>query len=194
VPLVPANERCVTANSTHGAPLSHDSCHPPQQVSRQLTIGSPDANGLPANSTGTVVMRAIAGNPATPQNEADVGMTVSISDVRNATDLSDYGGELSTRATIRLTDRLNGPDGTDAATVSDFQLQFTVPCTPTAQASVGSTCSVSTSADAVVPGMVIERSRAIWEIGQITLDDGGPDGLAATQDNRPFAVEGVFVP
>jgi hypothetical protein len=157
-------------------------------------MGSPDVNGLPANSTGSVVMQAIAGNPATPQNEADVAMTVSITDVRKASDLSDYGGELNTRATIRLTDRHNGPDGTEAATVSDFQLQFAVPCAPTPQASVGSTCSVSTSADAVMPGMAIERSRAIWELGQVTLDDGGPDGNAATQDNRPFAVEGVYVP
>jgi hypothetical protein len=53
---------------------------------------------------------------------------------------------------------------------------------------------VSTSADAVTPGMVIERSRSIWEVGQVTLDDGGLDGIAATQDNRPFAVQGVFVP
>jgi hypothetical protein len=139
-------------------------------------------------------MQAIAGNPATPQNEADVGITVSITDVRKSSDLSDYSGELNTRATIRLTDRKNGPDGTEPATVSDFQLQFPVPCTPTPQASVGSTCSVSTSADAVTPGMVIERARAIWEVGQVTLDDGGPDGIAATPDNQPFAVQGVFVP
>jgi hypothetical protein len=42
--------------------------------------------------------------------------------------------------------------------------------------------------------MVMERARAIWQLGQVALDDGGPDGLAATPDNRPFVVEGIYAP
>jgi len=194
IPLVPASEPCVVANSLHGAPLQYDSCRPPELVSHELTLGSPDANGLAANATGFVLMRAIAGNPATPANEADVAFSASLSDVRRDADLSDYSGELNAHTTIRLTDRDNGPDGTEAATVTDFDLQFAVPCTPTPAAAVGATCAVATSANAVTPGMVTERRRSIWQVGQIMLEDGGADGIAATPDNRPFAIEGVYAP
>jgi uncharacterized repeat protein (TIGR01451 family) len=194
VPLVPASEQCITPNSLHGPPLLHASCHPPVAVSHELTIGTPDVNGAGANSSGAVLFNVIPGDPGTPADEADVALSAKLTDVRRAADLSDYAGELNARTTIRLTDRLNGPDGTEAATVSDFDLTFPVPCAPTAATNVGSTCSVSTTADALAPGMVVERARAIWQVGQVTLEDGGPDGVAATPDNRPFVVEGVYAP
>ena len=139
-------------------------------------------------------MKVAAGNSATPEDEADVNLIVSISDVRKASDLSDYDGELDARARIRLTDRLNGSGATEPGTVTDFDLEFAVPCTTTLLPTIGSTCAVTTSADAVTPGMVVERQRSVWEVGQIALDDGGTDGLAATNDNDPFAVQGVYVP
>jgi hypothetical protein len=40
----------------------------------------------------------------------------------------------------------------------------------------------------------MKGKRAIWELGQVRVYDGGPDGLAATADNSLFAVQGVFVP
>ena len=61
-------------------------------------------------------------------------------------------------------------------------------------ASVGSSCSVATSFDAVVPGSVQEIKRSIWELSQVKVFDGGADGLAATTPNTLFAVQGVFVP
>ena len=36
--------------------------------------------------------------------------------------------------------------------------------------------------------------RAIWQLGQIDVLDGGPDGVASTNDNTVFARQGVFVP
>ncbi len=42
--------------------------------------------------------------------------------------------------------------------------------------------------------MLTEGARSIWELAQLTVDDGGADGLAATPDNQPFAVRGIFVP
>jgi hypothetical protein len=36
--------------------------------------------------------------------------------------------------------------------------------------------------------------RAIWQLGQAQLYDGGPDGDAETEPNNLFAVQGVFVP
>ena len=50
VSLVPAFRQCTSPNRTHGAPLASQSCAPPVQSSSFLTIGSPDANGAPANS------------------------------------------------------------------------------------------------------------------------------------------------
>jgi uncharacterized repeat protein (TIGR01451 family) len=194
VSLVPAYRPCTSGNTAHGSPLAFDACNPPLQASSQLTMGTPDANSLGANASGFVAMKVATGNPATPADEADVNLVVSLTDVRKMNDLSDYGGELDARATIRLTDRLSGPSEADPATVTDFDLEFAVPCATTPSATIGATCSVTTSADAVTPGMVVERARAVWQVGRIEVDDGGTDGLAATNDNDPFVVQGVFVP
>ena len=76
-----------------------------------------------------------------------------------------------------------------------FDLAITVPCAATGDTTVGSTCQVNTTADAVVAGTVKEGKRVIWEMGQLQLFDGGSDGLAATTgDNTLFAVQGVLVP
>ena len=48
------------------------------------------------------------------------------------------------------------------------------------------------SANALVPGAVVAGDRAIWELGQVKVYDGGADGLAATQPNTLFADQGVF--
>ena len=45
-----------------------------------------------------------------------------------------------------------------------------------------------------MPGVVAERARAIWELGQVEVRDGGPDGDADTPDNAVFARQGIFVP
>jgi Polysaccharide deacetylase len=42
--------------------------------------------------------------------------------------------------------------------------------------------------------MVVEGAREIWGLGKVAVDDGGPDGVASTAGNSPFAVQGVFVP
>jgi hypothetical protein len=59
---------------------------------------------------------------------------------------------------------------------------------------VGSTCSISTSFDAVTPGAVPEGKRVIWQVDQIRVNDGGADGLISTTPNTLFAIQGVFVP
>src|SRR4029078_7434501 len=46
--LVLAYRACTAPNSKHGLPLAQPSCNPPRQVSRQLTVGSPDVNGQAA--------------------------------------------------------------------------------------------------------------------------------------------------
>jgi hypothetical protein len=190
--LVPAYRQCVSGNRTHAPPLAASSCNPPVQESGFLTVGTMDANGKAANSVGSVRMDVVPGNASTAADEANVNYRVSITDVRAKSDLSDYSGQLELRPTVRITDRYNGPS--EVGTVSDLALPVTVPCATTADTSVGSTCSIATTQDSVLPNSVLENRRSIWQLGQIRVYDGGPDGVASTQDNTLFAVEGVFPP
>jgi hypothetical protein len=115
--------------------------------------------------------------------------------VREQAGLGDYVGELSATAGVSLTDRLNGTFRTEAATAAGFDFTFAVPCTSTPDPAIGSECSVVTTADTVLPGMVGESQRSIWELRPVRVFDGGPDGIASTSgDNTLFAVQGVFVP
>jgi hypothetical protein len=133
--------------------------------------------------------------PIDPNNgdQADVTYDLQLTDVRKASDLTDYTGELQVQATLRLTDKHSSPSGKAPATMSETSISFDAPCTATPTAT-GSTCSVSTSADAVVPGIAQEGKRAIWDLGKVRVLDGGADGDAQTAPNTLLAVQGVFVP
>ena len=200
VPLVPAFNACTTPNRVHGPPdfpgnatNPDGSCNPPVQTSTQLTVGTPDANGAAAKSEGSVKAEALVGNPATPADEADARFQVSMTDVRNKTGLGDYTGQLQLDTTIRIIDRDNGPGETGV--VQDTPFRVTVPCSTTADTTVGSTCSVNTTADAVLgAGAIKETRRTIWQLGQVQVNDGGSDGVASTTPNGLFAVQGVLVP
>ncbi len=194
VPLVPAFTECTDPNRTHGPALVVPSCSAPSQSSQQLTVGAPDANGAPAKSSGSLRAGVITGDPSTSTDESDVTLSFQLTDVRRKSDLSDYEGELEAGAVVRITDRANGT-GTEPGTVEDFRYAFTVPCSATADATVGSTCSTTTTADALVPNTIQEGKRAVWGLGQAVVMDGGADGLASTgAGNAPFARQGVFVP
>jgi hypothetical protein len=196
VPLVPAYAQCTTPNRTHGAPLVFPSCRPPAARSGLLTVGTPDANGKGANSIGSVLFKVVVGDPATPANESDVDVSVSLTDVRRSSTLTDYTGEIRETTTLRITDRRSGPagNGSDDATMVDVPLPVDVTCSGTADTSVGSTCSIATAVNALLPGAVREGDRAIWELGPVEVYDGGPDGIGGTPDNTLFARQGVFVP
>ena len=194
VSLVPAYTACSSPNRTHGPPLAYGSCAPPAQRSAELTVGTPDANGQAAESIGSLRMRTLTGDPGTAADEADLRLTMNLADVRRKAGLGDYGGELEARTSLRLTDRFNGPAQDESATMSDFAFEWVVPCAPTGDTSVGSTCSSSTTADALIPGVAREGSRAVWQLGQVTVADGGSDELGGTDPNGTFAVQGVFVP
>ncbi len=196
VPLVPAFAQCTSPNRQHGPPLAFGSCSAPQLTSSELTVGTPDANGAAASSSGSVVYKVVVGNPATPENEADVLVGVSLGDVRKRSDLSDYTGELRVDPGVRITDRNNGPSGTEPATMVDIPFPVDVQCAATASASVGATCAVNTSFNAVSPSSVVDsrRARAVVQLGAVSVYDGGADGLASTTPNTLFARQGIFVP
>jgi hypothetical protein len=163
--------------------------------SAELTVGTPDVNGATADATGYASFRVAAGNPGTPADEADVALRVRMTDVRAAAGLTDYTGQLQAAVALRITDRNNpAAAGSHAGTTQSSTFYWTVPCVATTDTTVGSTCSIDTSADALTPGTIVEGDRAVWDLGQVRVLDGGPDGLAGTAPNTIFARQGVFVP
>jgi hypothetical protein len=195
VSLALAYDQCVSGNRQHGPPLSAGSCNPPHQSSGQLTVGTLDANGRPAGFVGSVRLDAKLGNLGTPENEADVLVAASLTDVRNRGDLSDYTGELLVDSALRITDHYNGPAQDEPATAQDTSFPMTMSCSPTPSAAIGGACALSSSFNAIVPGAVPEGKRAIWQLGEIDVFDGGSDGVASTTSgNTLFADEGIFTP
>ena len=199
--MVPAFKACAAPNRTHGAPLAFPSCNPPVQASNFLTIGSPDANGAGANGTAFVLLKVKATSPE------DVLITSTGTDIRcqpataatvcnsaNAGDGPDYSGQVQGNATIRISDHYNGPSLTEAATVTDIPFPVNGTCANTTSTSIGGTCSVNTSANAVVVGSVKDTQRGVVEISQLQIFDGGADGNVTTADNTLFAVQGIFIP
>ena len=88
-----------------------------------------------------------------------------------------------------------GEPGTGPGTGVEVPLSFTAACAPTPDPAIGATCSASTTAEALVPGMVKERMRSIWQLDEVQVFDGGADGDAETEaDNTLFATQGVFIP
>ncbi len=214
VALVPSFIPCTAPNRWHGPPLASPSCGSPgwpAQQSPNASIGSPDWDGAQVMFTGVIVFRAILGNPTTAADEADVRIEADLRDVRcyqavalcgapNAFGRPDYTGWLVGAVPLRITDKDNAPfpdpaSGSGPGTVADTSFAFLIPCAQSSQTNAGSICSVVTTADAVVPGTIRERQRSNWELGQVLVFDGGPDGDPGTAaDTEIFLRQGLFVP
>jgi len=206
--LVPAYNACTSPNRTHAAPLSFGSCNPPVQSSPNVTVGTPDANGAPANFVGSLKLVVTNGLGA---SDADVAITQNIQDVRcqgsttacgttNTAAGPDYVGSLQTRLSLRITDHNNndpnipGDPFDDAATGTFPNFPITSPCTNTAN-TTGASCVTTTTANTLVPGALVEGKRGIVEVSQVQVFDGGPDGNPASGSNESlFAVQGIFIP
>ena len=184
--LAPAYKPCTTPNRTHGSPLAFSSCSPPVQVSDYVTVGSPDANGAAANSVGSITVKVLS--------PADVRFTSSITDVRRKSDLADYTGELQARFPMQITDKLNGPSANENGT-GNTTIAFTIPCTATGLTTIGSACAITTTANSVIPGSVVDSARSVWELQPVQVFDGGADGVASTTaGNTLFADQAIFAP
>jgi hypothetical protein len=187
--LVPAFNQCLTGNRVHGASLASPSCAPPQTASSILTIGSPDVNNAASNFTGFVKFTTLT---------SDLKLDASLTDVRNNPSLTDYTGSLRISSDVQITDNLNSAETPEPGTVQSFKYTWDVPCTTTGSTTIGSTCSVSTSANSLVPGTIVSGARAIWALGQVVVKDPGPDGIFnspnPTPDDGTFARQGVYVP
>ena len=195
VSLVPAAKQCTSPNSTHGAPLSFPSCSPPQTETSATFLGVGDGHPVPARSIGSVVLRVIDGS-ATPGDDSDVQIRVSLTHVMRP-DGSEYPGELRLELPLRITDRFNRPhpNVVGPGTVTDTSFYATVPCASTSDPLTGSTCALTSTADAILPATVREGARSVWGLGQVKVHDGGADEDGDTAaDNQLLAVQGVFIP
>jgi len=209
VSLVPAYNQCTSPNRVHGPPdfpgasNPDGSCNPPAQSSGALTVGTSDANGAAPNFVGTARMSVINGNAATAADEADVRYKLSLKDVRckagvstcgaaNAASGADYTGQVRMQSVLRIIDRYNGPG--EVGVGQDTPFGVTASCSGTASTAAGSNCTLDTTADAVLPGVVKEVRRSVWQSGQVQVFDGGSDGVVSTNPNTLFATQGVFVP
>jgi glucose/arabinose dehydrogenase/PKD repeat protein len=215
--LVPAFRQCSAqaAGGSHGAPLNRPSCGHPSQESGTLTIGTPDANGHTAESTAVATLKVFCTDgaavpcPAAGDTE-DVEIHALVSDVRCRTNNaacpagsgSAYPGRLLLLLPLQLTDRLSGVLGTAAATTSGASLQIPFSCTP-AMEDLGSTCAVTTTADAFYPGVAEEGSRSVWELGPLAILDAGSNGTGygsgcprscGDGDEEVFMRQGLFAP
>ena len=198
ISLVPAYNQCTSPNRVHGPPdfpgnasNPDGSCNPPAQSSSQLTVGSSgrqrcgrEVGRLRAGSA------VLPGNPATPADEADARVTISMTDVRRRSDLTDYTGQLQLETTIRVTDRNNGPS--EVGTAQDVPFRVTVPCAGTGD--TDRRLDLLREHDRGRRDRRGHRSprakRSIWQLGQVRVNDGGPDGVVATTPNTLFAVQG----
>ena len=172
VPLVPASLECTAPNREHGPPLTSGSCSPPAPVSQAVSVGTA--------MTGSVRYRALIG---------DIGLRLQISDVRERSTLDDYTGGVEAQATAQLTDRSAGVP----ATASDVRIAMPAQCTATAATDVGSTCSLKTTLDTLIPGAVSAGGRTVLQLAQVEVIALGPEADPGTA-NKVFLRQGVFVP
>ena len=158
-------------SGSHGPPLSFLSCSPVTQLpGTQAHFGN--------QATGSADITLIPGDyDPTNGDQADLGVALIASDVRqNSATGADYdpvasGPDMEAAAKLRISDDYNETSGQPCAVskvcpATSIGIEFVVPvtCTATLSGSVGSDCSVSTTADAVTPGLATElkgpRSRS----------------------------------
>jgi hypothetical protein len=221
-PLVPAYAQCTSPNTTHVLPLPLPSCDPPARVSDILTTGT---IGQGSGSVRVTVFCQPPETipPCTPgdgQEEEDVAVNTSISDVRCQKPAAgcsapgaDYTGSLITQMTLRITDHdgggtaCGGNTGAPPCVVVTTQDSgfgwVTGPgaCVPSA-GSAGSTCSFSTTLNTITPGFAKERQNEVVSISGLRVTDMGEDGDAGPScptgcgngDETTFLDTGLFLP
>jgi hypothetical protein len=185
--LVPAFKQCGTggnpATASHSPPLAVGSCVP-KPSSTNLVIG-PLAVGY--------------ANVDLSPGGADVDLVGSATDVRTPTG-ADYNpqpagtADAFSTARIRFTDHYNcspapcaGPF-TQPGTGTDLDFgPVPVECTPQGDPSTppGSTCSVTTSANTVVPGSVVPGKASVVQVFRIRQSDS---------TNTLASQQGIYIP
>lgn len=210
ISMVPSFVECTSPNRTHGPSLAYGSCNPPVQTSPMLTVGSPDFNGAAANSLARIKYRSVIGPPG-PPDDSDIDLIIGITDIRCSVTnaacpggaYSDFTGKILVKATVRLTDKLNGSPAVDAATVEDFDLEVPVQCVTTASTTIGGACNLITRINTLIPGAVLDGKRSVYALSDVQTLDPGPNGTGfdagcpttcGDGDESTFLRSGIFVP
>ena len=189
----PRINECTSPNRTHGPPLAFPSCNPPVQTSSFLTVGTPDANGAPANSGVRQVCRAHTPGPppetrscsrrASPTSAARPARPPAATRTRRAGP--------TTRASCRRTRRSGSPITTTRPAraaaptprrwwTSRFPCRM--PCVSTADPSIGRPLRprVRTATPVAVPSAWFNGKRVVVGMTQFEVFDGGADGVVGT--------------
>ena len=154
--LAVAFEQCTAPNREHAAPLAVGSCYPPRQASRRLTVGTVSANGRLRTRSARFAMtscRQTCGSPSRRRTCAAAAICR----------LHGRAEGRSVTAHNRL--RQWRPAEHTLARLRTSAFPVTMPCTTTADMTVGSTCAITTTANALVPGAMTAGERAIWQLG-----------------------------
>jgi hypothetical protein len=200
VALVPAFRQTISSSqcaarggtdSLHGPPLAFTACDPPGYRPGTAAHLGPLASG----HADLIVVR---GDATTTQDEADIAISLSASDVRDLQSGGDYlpnasGDDVTLVSKFRLTDTLNGGALNQPATVTDFDFPVGVACAGTG-GSAGAACNATTSADAVNPGAITEGTGMVLQVHSIRLNDSGVNAVPGGGDDRLFAQQGIYVP
>jgi hypothetical protein len=200
--LVPVYRQCGTGanpvDGAHSPPLNAGgSCQPP------ATQGVAHMGSAATGQANTAV---VAGDPATNADTADVTFGGSLTDIRATSptggdyDPNGANPELTLVAKWRMTDLNNaspapGPStpAVSPATATDLDFSVPVNCVATGGAE-GANCNISSSADAVTPGSVVESKATVISVFRVRVNDSGPDNIRANADDRLFAQQGFYVP
>jgi hypothetical protein len=185
--------------STHGSPLALGSCNPPA-----LTPGAQAHFGAAGIGSGDLTL--VDGDPGTAADEADLAIGVALADVRQGSTIgTDYapsagGPDTSLRVKLRISDTSNATSGPPCgattscpATVSDYELSAPINCTTTIDPAVGSGCSITTSADGLVPGLIKESRNTVLQSFRLRILDAGSNTTVGDADDGRMATQGLFI-
>ena len=141
----------------------------------------------------------MSGGATTPANEADVTIALAANDVRDSTTNGDYlpnpsGADVTLVPKLRISDTYNGSSLDDPATVVDLDFGVPVACAATASGAVGSDCNLTTSANAVTPGSILEGHNMVLQAFRTRLNDSGANNSPGDSDDRAFAQQGIYIP
>jgi len=159
------------------------------------------------SSQGQADFVVVPGNLHTVADEADVNFNINLSDIHltNRTgpdyDPNPSGADATLVAILRLTDYNNTTPGALCApttscpgTATDTEFPIPVTCVATADPTLGSNCTGASSADAVLPGSILEYKATIMETFRVRVNDAGANGVRGDSDDKLFAQQGLYIP
>ena len=179
-PLVPAYAQCTAPNRSHGAPLSSPSCVRPSRPRTSSRSAPRTRTAAARKASGSVEYETLTGDPSHRRGRGRRADPASASRVYDQPTLADYTGELRCAPSLPITDKLNTPPwGTRPLSATSLATHPALrgdPDPPWAR------LQSLTTADALVPGIVPERKRAVWELGQCSSTTAAP---TVTPTRRP---------